>query len=244
MSRSPDAHEWVSFEDPDEQRTWMCDATFLESSYTCIFGRGCQGILSEPTPELSQGCCSYGAHFVDDEDVARVELAAKRLSADQWQFRDKGRGKKGVTTRNDEGDVVTRLVDDACIFLNRPDFPRGAGCALHVLALDSGESFIPLKPEVCWQVPLRREDLTLANGEVLTRIAQWNRSDWGEGGEEFHWWCTQDPGAFVGDTRVVDSMKDELTAMMGPANYDTLVDLMNERRRGALPHPVEIRRRN
>ncbi len=243
MSRAPDAHEWVSFEDPDEHRTWLCDATFLESAWTCIFGNGCQGVLREPTPELAQGCCSYGAHFVDDEDVERVLDASKRLSADQWQFLEKGRGKKGVLRTNEDGDTVTRLVDDACIFLNRPDFHRGPGCALHVLALDTGESYIPLKPEVCWQVPLRREDVTLANGEILTRIAQWNRSDWGEGGEEFHWWCTQDEGAFVGTIRVLDSMRDELVAIMGEPNYQTLVDLIDQRRRGPVAHPVTLRRR-
>ena len=28
-SGDPDAHEWVSFEDPDEERTWLLDVTFL-----------------------------------------------------------------------------------------------------------------------------------------------------------------------------------------------------------------------
>ncbi|MFM2046332.1 MAG: hypothetical protein RL383_409, partial [Actinomycetota bacterium] len=27
------AHEWISFEDPDEERTWMIDATFFASPY-------------------------------------------------------------------------------------------------------------------------------------------------------------------------------------------------------------------
>ena len=29
-------------------------------------------------------------------------------------------------------------------------------------------------------------------------VRQWDRRHWGEGGEEFHWWCTEDPAAFVG----------------------------------------------
>src|SRR5207248_7922286 len=58
-----DAHEWMSFEDPAEQRTWVFDVTFLASPWTCIFGRGCQGVLTGPSAELVQGCCSYGAHF-------------------------------------------------------------------------------------------------------------------------------------------------------------------------------------
>ena len=37
------AREWISFEDPTEERTWVFDVTFLLSRWECIFGRGCQG---------------------------------------------------------------------------------------------------------------------------------------------------------------------------------------------------------
>lgn len=237
-----DAHEWVSFEDETHERTWMVDATFLESNWTCIFNNGCQGVLTGPTPALVQGCCSYGAHFTDEDDRQRVELAATRLSGDQWQF--KAKGAKGTTKVKKNGEMVTRLVDDACIFLNRPGFHRGPGCALHVMAMDNAESYIPLKPEVCWQLPLRREDVTLANGHIVTRIAQWDRPDWGSGGDDFHWWCTEDAASFVGVNRVVDSMSEELIAIMGPRSYDTLLALINDRsQRGTpLPHPVFRRR--
>ena len=86
-----DLHEWISFEDPDEQRTWVFDATFLRSNYRCIYGAGCQGILDAPAPELAQGCCSYGAHFVDDDDVANVVKAFVRLRPEQMQFHAKAR---------------------------------------------------------------------------------------------------------------------------------------------------------
>ena len=72
------AHEWISFEDPDEERTWVFDVTFLLSSWECIFGRGCQGVLTGPAPELVQGCCSYGAHFVDDDDMKDVLATSSR----------------------------------------------------------------------------------------------------------------------------------------------------------------------
>ncbi len=65
-----DAHEWVSFEDEDEERTWTFDVTFLTSAWTCIYGNGCLGVLTGPAPELEHGCCSYGAHFVDSADAA------------------------------------------------------------------------------------------------------------------------------------------------------------------------------
>jgi hypothetical protein len=218
-----DAHEWVSFEDLKRERTWMFDVTFLESNWTCIFGNGCQGVLTGPTPELVQGCCSYGAHFVDEKDRRRVERAAKRLTADQWQFKSKG--KNGTTRVKKNGEMVTRLVQEACIFLNRPDFPRGAGCALHVMA-----------------IPLRRDEEVQDDGHVITRISQWDRRDWGPGGAEFHWWCTESASAFVGKTRVVDSMREELIAMVSEPVYDRLRAYMDQRATQPsgtrLPHPV------
>ncbi len=232
----------MTFFDPHEEFTWMVDITFLLSNWNCIFGNGCQGVLTGPSPELEQGCCSYGAHFADEEDRQRVELAATRLGADQWQFKSKG--KNGTTRVKKNGEAVTKLVQNACIFLNRPDFHRGAGCALHVLALDTGESFIPLKPEVCWQVPLRKEPLALESGDVVVRIGQWDRSDWGAGGAEFHWWCTQDPGAFTGSSRVVETMQEELVALMNPWAYEQVLRYCNERsaQGTAVAHPV-VRRR-
>ena len=106
------AREWVSFEDPDERRRWLFDATFLLSNWTCIFGAGCQGVLTGPTPELVQGCCSYGAHFIDEDDVERVEKHAARLTDDQWQFARQGRSKRGIIKRNSKTDeITTRLAD-------------------------------------------------------------------------------------------------------------------------------------
>ena len=223
----------------------MFDVTFLESNWTCIFGDGCQGVLTGPTPELVQGCCSYGAHFSDEKDRRRVEKAAKRLTDDQWQF--KSRGKDGTTRVKRNGEIVTKLVKDACIFLNRPDFHRGPGCALHVLSIDAQDSYIPLKPEVCWQLPLHRDDEVKEDGHVITRISQWDRKDWGAGGDEFHWWCTEDASAFVGKSRVVDSMAEELVAMIGQTVYDQLLAYMNSRAAKPaatfLPHPV-LRRKS
>ncbi len=246
MAKVPrETHEWVSFDDPDERRTWLFDVTFLTSNWQCIFGAGCQGVLTGPAEDLVQGCCSYGAHFTDKADAKRVERAAKTLTEDQWQF--KSRGTAGVVRTTKGGDQMTRLVKGACIFLNRPDFERGPGCALHVAALDRGESYITLKPDVCWQLPLRRDDEVLEDGHVLTRVTQWERRNWGKGGDDFHWWCTEAPEAFTGTSRVVDSMRDELSAMCGEKVYRRLaayLDDLSSRAPGmtSLPHPVTRRR--
>ena len=131
MARPDDLHEWVSFDDPDEDRTWLFDVTFLTSSWSCIFGRGCKGVLTEDFSEAAQGCCSYGAHFTGPDDVAHTQKMAERLTPDQWQFHAEGR-RDGVIETNDDGETTTRLVDDACIFLNRPGFDGdGLGCAFH-----------------------------------------------------------------------------------------------------------------
>ena len=246
MPRLADAaHEWVSLPDPEEERTWVFDITFLLSNWTCIFGRGCQGVLTEPAPEMVQGCCSYGAHFADQEDVARVEAAAATLTEDDWQFLKKGR-KGGITRTDKDGVVTTRLADEACIFLNRPDFPGGAGCALHRAALRRGERPMDLKPDVCWQLPLRREDLRAEDGHVITTISQWDRRNWGAGGAEFAWWCTEGPEAFVGSVPVYQEMAGELEAMVGPVMNKAILGVLDQRRKAgtALAHPAVKRRRS
>lgn len=219
-----DLHELVSFEDPEEDRTWVFDLTFLESNWTCIFGQGCKGVFEEDATELHQGCCSHGAHLVDKADRKNLEQHAKRLRSDQWQFHEVGRA-RGFTTRNDDGDRATRRVDGACIFLNRPDFPGGSGCALHSAALEANERPLDWKPEVCWQLPLRRLDDSDPNGHVTSTIREWKRRDWGDGGAAFHWWCTakeEQADAFIGGRAVWQTMADELRAMVGDPVYESL----------------------
>jgi hypothetical protein len=242
VAKAPrDAHEWVSFEDEEEERTWLFDVTFLESRWTCIFGAGCQGVLTGPTPELVQGCCSYGAHFVDEDDVEQVTRSIARLSEEDWQLKSVAPDELIVT--NEAGERTTALYDDACVFLNRPGFEAGPGCAFHVAAARADEHYVSWKPEVCWQLPLRREEEVASDGHVTTSIGQWDRRHWGEGGDDFSWWCTEEPAAFVGEHRVVDSMSEELTAMVGKRNYSRLLAYFDERgsrlgRGVRLEHPV------
>jgi hypothetical protein len=213
MTSPDDMHEWISFEVDDE--TYQFDVTFLTSPWTCIFGRGCPGVLSEPTPELEQGCCSFGAHFTGKADRKRVLKAAARLEPDEWQFHDVAERKGSPLRKDEHGDWVTRLVDDACIFLNRPDHPNGAGCALHQGAVARGERMLEWKPDVCWQLPLRLEQHVDDNGHTTNILREWKRRDWGEGGFDFHWWCTEDPEAFIGHRPVHEELAEEIAELVG-----------------------------
>jgi hypothetical protein len=231
-----DRHEWLSFEDPVEARTWLFDVTFLLSRWSCIFGAGCKGVLTEEAPELVHGCCSYGAHFVDDADREATVAAAATLDDEDWQFRKTAK-RKGVLTQQD-GAWTTQLHKGACIFLNRLDHPGGPGCAFHQAAARRGQHHMTLKPEVCWQLPLRRVDSTDELGHVTSTVREWKRRDWGEGGEEFAWWCTESDDAFVGRETVLSSMSQELRAMVGPVAHDLLLAALAERTVAPLPHPA------
>jgi len=213
----------------------------LTSNWKCIFGQGCQGVLTGPAPELVQGCCSYGAHLVDKKDARHVEKVAATLTPEEWQNHGV---KKKVLHTNKHGETITQLHKDACIFLNRPGFAAGPGCAFHIAAVKRGVNPLTLKPEVCWQLPLRREDqVDDEDGHVTSTIRQWDRRHWGQGGQEFHWWCTESPEAFVGTKPVYREMQAELTEMIGSTVYERLVAYVRQRDRNrtervALPHPA------
>ncbi len=233
--------EWVSFEDGDGD-TYVFDLTFLTSNWSCIYGAGCLGILEEPAPELEHGCCTHGAHFTDKDDVRRTRRAVNRLTKADWQFRAVAKELGGAITVNEDGATVTRTHDGVCIFHNRPGFAGGSGCALHGAARRAGERPMDWKPEVCWQVPLRLDHHRDDNGYDTYTLREWRRRDWGEGGEDFHWWCTENNLAFVDRRAVYQTMRDEIRAMVGDEMYAELVRFIERRpatNETFLPHPAK-----
>jgi hypothetical protein len=241
--------EWVTFPDPKEKgRRWQIDVTFLLSNWQCIFGHGCQGVLTEPTPELHLGCCSYGAHFSNRKDRDLVARVARELRDDEWQFAKVGR-RKGIYAKagkDDDGKMEwrTRLVKDACIFLNRDGFGTGPGCAIHVHAMRTGVHHSALKPEVCWQLPLRRLDEEQEDGTVVSTLTEFGREGWGEGGQDFAWWCTEAPEAFTGAEPVYRSMEAELRKMLGKRLHRAVVEYLDarydDRDVGPVEHPAAV----
>jgi hypothetical protein len=219
---------WVEFPDPAEDQAgdepsevFRCDLTWLTSSWTCIYGSGCAGIYQG---RPADGCCTLGAHFADEDDEKRVAKAVAELDADRWQYA--AAGAETWIEKDPEGQRKTRVVDGACIFLNRPGFKAGDGCALHQLAWATQREPLELKPDVCWQLPIRRSyrNVERPDGSTYleTTIEEYDRRGWGAGGHDLDWYCTGNPQAHVGREPVYVSLRAELVELIGQPAYDVL----------------------
>ena len=234
------AREWIDFVDPADSTHWIrADLTWLCSRWTCIFARGCHGTV---TGQASTGCCNHGAFFSDKADERRVRRHAAMLTPADWQLHDLGHhqvkpgGKLKITVKDsleEEDRRKTRTVDGACIFANRDEHTGGIGCALHAYALRVGLDPVETKPEVCWQLPVRREQewVDRPDGTRILRstITEFDRRGWGEGGHDLDWYCTSSPEAHVGMEPMLESYSSELTALLGAPAYTELARLCDER---------------
>ncbi|TYL54832.1 hypothetical protein FXB39_04245 [Nocardioides sp. BGMRC 2183] len=228
----PRAH--VEFVNPDDETEVLrCDLTWLTSAYTCIFGAGCQGIYAD-SPDT--GCCTLGAHFADREDEDRVAGYVAQLTPEHWQFHPgrKVRKKDWIET-DEDGERKTLAIEvdgqRGCIFHNRTDFAPsggggGAGCALHGLALEQGREPLETKPDVCWQLPIRRTFRTVErpDGTSYTEVSigEYDRRGWGPGGHDLDWYCSGNTEAHVAMEPVYVTNRPELIALIGQAAYDEL----------------------
>jgi hypothetical protein len=193
----------------DGDTVWRFDREFLTSRWACLWGRGCLGIGPEPAEHLGLGCCSVGAELGDEAEARLIAALAATLDPARFQG-----GIFGDATRTN-----TRVIDGACIFLNRPGYAGGAGCALHLAAIDAGESPIEWKPSVCWQLPIRVDWDPGADATEVATVRRWTRRDWGEVGDTMAWCCTEGSLAYHGDRPVIDSLGGELAAVVGTDVY-------------------------
>lgn len=220
-------HEPIEID--DGATVWRFDRTFLTSNWNCIWGRGCRGILPESTEELGHGCCSIGADLGDLDEAMGISANADLLRPDEFEHHGDA-ATAGIFS--DDTRLHTRVVDGACIFLNGPTFAGGAGCALHVAAARFGESPVDWKPSVCWQLPIHVDWVERDDRTEVASVRGWTRADWGAEGETMAWCCTEAPEAYTGERPVVESLADELVAMVGEPVYVEL-----RRRLGATPPP-------
>jgi hypothetical protein len=215
---------WVEFDDPsDGTQRYKVDLTWLTSRWACIFGAGCPGIYAGRPDD---GCCTLGAHFSDKADEKRVRRFVKLLTPEDWQHYDVGHRKNRWIETDEEGDRKTAVHDGACVFLNRPGFEGGVGCALHGWALRNDHHPLETKPNVCWQLPVRRlfREVERSDQTSYTEvtITEYDRRGWGEGGHDLDWYCSGNTEAHGAKDPVFVSYEPELVEMMGQGAYDVL----------------------
>lgn len=216
---------WTEFVNPDDSdEIFRLDLTWLTSKWMCVFGQGCKGIY-EDKPDV--GCCALGAHFADDEDFDRVKPFVEKLGPQDWQ--NYYAYHENWTEYDDEDELKTAANEHGCVFHNREGFAGGYGCALHGWALRNGMNPLEVKPDVCWQLPIKREfrEVERADGTEYTevQIGEYGRDGWGPGGHDFDWYCTSNTEAHVSPDPVYITYKPELVAMMGENAYAELAQM-------------------
>ena len=207
---------YENFVDPVDGTVWSIDVDFIDSNWQCIWNNGCEGILDRPAADLNQGCCSVGAQMIDEDEALRIGALGLTMDPAVFQYAAAA-ATAGVFS--DETHSNTRVVDGACIFHNRPGFPGGEGCALHLTALADNENPLEYKPSICWQAPLKVDH----HDDGTKTLRPWKRHDWDGGRESMAWCCTNKgdkdealASAFVGAQPVSVTLHAELRGLVGP----------------------------
>jgi hypothetical protein len=140
--------------------------------------------------------------------------------------------------------TATQGTEGPCVFLNDAGFAGGGGCALHAQALRDGVHPLTYKPDVCWQLPVRREQDWVKRPDgtkvLQSTLTEFDRRGWGPGGHDLDWWCTSSPDAHVGSEPMFRSYAPELTALIGGEAYAKLAELCAARLNSGLVavHPA------
>lgn len=238
--------DWLEFEKPDNKGSYLrVHLGFMLSNWSCIYGQGCPGIVSEGEEGVATdiGCCRQGAHIIDPEDLKKVTEHVAMLTDEDWDEENRLQAEKGgwlVTYKEGEdadGEISTktRVVNRGCIFANRHTGSVGStgkiGCAFHHLGQRLGKSHTELMPDICWQLPLYMDPEDEDGVETLRPYDadQWDASD-----DWMKWWCIDTPDAYHSDRAVYITLEEEIRAMIGDPCYERLVELIKERAGNAI----------
>ena len=222
---------YVEFVDPaDPEQVMRCDLTWLTSSYMCIFGQGCQGIY-ESAPDV--GCCTLGAHFSDKADQKRVATYVAAAHRGDLAVPPRPQGApqrlgRRPTTRARPRPAPTRSTGraPACSPTATTSPPAPAAPCTGSRS-QQGRNPLETKPDVCWQLPIRRtfRNVERQDGTTYTEVSigEYDRRGWGAGGHDLDWYCSGNTEAHVAAEPVYVTHEPELTELMGRPAYDELV---------------------
>ena len=152
------------------------------------------------------------------------------LGEDEWQFRPHGvknPAKTSVWTEKEDGARKTRVVDGACIFLNRPGFPAGSRLRASPArrphrsapAHDEARRLLAAADPPRLPPGLARRRHELPRGDDRRVRPAWL----GAGGHDLDWYCSGNPEAHVGREPVYRTSHAELVELMGEEAYAELV---------------------
>lgn len=245
------AYDWYEFsirgddEKHGELLRVRVNVSFLTSTWKCIFGQGCPGVLVSGAME-DRGCCQIGVHMEHtDDDYKRVRSYVEQLTEEDldenllrivrkkgWRYRD---------TSNDGESALedypwhTKVVDGACVLANRAGGSTGKlGCSLHVLANRLGLHHSDTKPNICWQIPLSvTEDYDDEADQTTMTVTGTPASVWGSTDPKAldspGWWCTETPDAYVIGNAENPIEKDTWRGMVFATNEVELRKIMGDK---------------
>jgi hypothetical protein len=89
----------------------------------------------------------------------------------------------------------------ACVFHNRPGLRPAARAAPCTRWRSPRTAPLETKPDVCWQLPIRRtfREVERIDGTTYTEvtIGEYDRRGWGPGGHDLDWYCSGNTEAHV-----------------------------------------------
>ena len=126
------------------------------------------------------------------------------------------------------------MVDGACVFLNRPGFAGGQRLrAAPDGACGPACTRSTTKPDVCWQLPVRREqehvDRPDGTRVLVTTLGEFDRRGWGAGRARPALVVHRVAGRARRAEPLVDTYAAELTALLGGPAYAELRRLVELR---------------
>lgn len=228
------------------------NVSFMLSSWKCIFGQGCPGVLVTGAME-DRGCCQIGVGMAaTDDDYKRVRSFVSQLTEEDLDEdllvivrSDNGRGWRWRDNTGPDGgpslpgyDWHTTVVDGACVLANRSGGSTGKlGCSLHVLANRLGLHPSETKPDICWQIPIGITKEYDSTTDQTTMTVDGSRASfWGHTDPTdingIGWWCLETPDAYVIGNKKDDvdltahtvyrTNEFELRKLMGDRAYDVM----------------------
>ncbi len=196
-----DLHEWISFEDPttSDARGSSTHVPAVELDVHLrrrLQGRARRGrhrartrVAAATAPTSSTTTMSQTVRRSSSPDSSRAIGSSTARATTNGVLETEDGGDQDASRRRVRASSSTSPASPAA---------RVARCTSPLSKPASGH--IDWKPDVCWQLPLRLARSTPTTTATSPRtLREWKRRDWGEGGDEFHWWCTESDDAFVGE---------------------------------------------